>query len=46
MNQRSNIIAIPGMSELESRKALIELFSILIEIDSEYKIVNEKDNKW
>lgn len=45
MNRRNNIIAIPGMSELESRKALIELFSILIEIDSEYKIVNEKDNK-
>ena len=44
MNQRSNTIAIPGMSELESRKALIELFSIL-EIDSEYKIVNKKDDK-
>lgn len=45
MNQRSNTVAIPGMSELESRKALIELFSILIEIDSEYKIVNKKDDK-
>lgn len=44
MNQQSNI-AIPGMSELESRKSLIELFSILIEIDSEYKIVNKKDDK-
>lgn len=43
MNQRSNIIAIPGMSEIESRKALIELFSILI--DSEHKIVNKKDEK-
>lgn len=33
------------MSELESRKTLIELFSILIEIGSEYEIVNKKDNK-